>query len=310
MNNENYENEIIDEVYKMIQIRYPKSESFFLNEPLIRNYQYSNNIPIIYYPILFYITNICLEIINSNKIPEEHFQNVFNKTLGFLFLLHNGFIDHAFSILRVVIEEYVYYIIYTIHNDVYTEKFKFMSKYNDENSEFLEKYNKAKYKTKNLKKRAYLNFGWVDMIPSYHDKLKKYDKDEGTNGTFPYSFQGILNYLLQLKKENNECNQNSCIWLTLINILKDTYDAMSSYIHSQYTICNLLTRSNWEEFKCIYFQICRCLYWIIEFYKYVCDNHKITTNINNIDVIELLNIHYKKLEKNIEYFTIINTKNK
>ncbi|MBO6022276.1 hypothetical protein J6P68_05675 [bacterium] len=49
------------------------------------------------------------------------------------------------------------------------------------------------------------------MIPNYHDKLKKYDKDEGTNGTFPYSFQGILNYLLQLKKENNECNQNSCI---------------------------------------------------------------------------------------------------
>ena len=29
MNNENYENEIIDEVYKMILIRYPKNENFF-----------------------------------------------------------------------------------------------------------------------------------------------------------------------------------------------------------------------------------------------------------------------------------------
>lgn len=137
---EEYKNKIAEETWKLISIRDVRNEMFFLNEPLLQDYKYSNGSPIIYYPYLFCIAIVCFHVINSTA-PEKD-KNIFNKTIAFLLLLNNGFVEEAFSQLRTILEACFEEIIFTFYPEVRNEK-KLFNTYNKKTIEFKNKYKNA-----------------------------------------------------------------------------------------------------------------------------------------------------------------------
>lgn len=272
-NSTDYQKELMDEVYIVIKLRH-NIEYFLKNESLFRGDKF------IYFPVPYYLTVLVTKLIQLipklNSTPGL-FMDMSYKALAALSLLQYGFVDSAYPICRIIIEEYINATIFKNCPAALAEYEKFCSydlkhsigiKFDDE---FLKKFNnRLNKKTKN--RIQFLHFGWVDAIPKYHETVKQK----------PYTFNGVRNFLLS-KFEEADSKYTDLRYLNYYHTMCSGY-SHGSISHSKYQILH-------------YFEISTILtLTIVDVYSAACEELKVEKEIDGIDVISLINKHYQILK--------------
>lgn len=272
-NDSRYVNEIVKEVYIGFKLR--NNIGFFLkNNPLI------NGDKFIYFPVPYYLLLLVIKlsklICQSTNI-NGLIVNMCNKALAILSLLQDGFVDSAYAICRILIEEFIVRIVFNEYPEVITEYERFnlfALKYGigykfDDN--FLAKFKERINKSVN-NKIQFMYFGWVDVIPRYHDLVENN----------PYTFNGLLNFLVKKYDKNLEK-------YNLFDKLKYFHTMCSGYSHgsigySKYQILH-------------YFEIATILVMIIpNIYTEICNEKSVEKEIDRVDILGLLNKHFEILK--------------
>lgn len=138
------------------------------------------------------------------------FWDILFQALAALSLLRDGFVDSAYPICRIIIEEYINATIFKNCPAALAEyeKFSFYDlKHSigyDFDDEFLDKFDNRLNKV--AKNRVwFLHFGWVDVIPKYHEVVKQN----------PYTFNGLKDFLRSSFKKIHQDIPTFKIWNTI-----------------------------------------------------------------------------------------------
>ncbi len=272
-NSTDYQKELMDEVYTAIKLRY-NIEGFLKNEPLIRGDKF------IYFPVPYYLAVLntkLIQLIPQLKSTPGLFMDMSNKALASLSLLQDGFVDSAYPICRIIIEEYINATIFKNCPAALAEyeKFSFYDlKHSigyDFDDEFLDKFDNRLNKV--AKNRVqFLHFGWVDVIPKYHEVVKQN----------PYTFSGVKDFLLSKLQEDAP-------GYTDLQNLEYYHTMCSGYSHGS------ISYSKYQILH--YFEISTILtLTITNVYFAACEELGIEKEIDGIDVIGLINKHYQILK--------------
>lgn len=269
--NAKYRSELMDDVYKEIKLR-PEINFLLRSEPLIKGDKF------IYFPVPYYLAVLetrFLQLANKSKeIPGVYFI-IASKTLAVLSLLQDNFCDCTYSMCRIIIEEYFRGTIFHNCREAINEYIKFTeyelnrSLKNCYDEEFLYKFdNRLNQKSKN--KVDYLHYGWVDVIPGYHNIVKQ----------FPYTLGGIKQFIIE-KFANDESKQ-------MFELLGRFHNMCNGYVHGS------IISSKYPLLH--YFEICAILAnTTVNAYYALCQELGETTDIGGVDVIVEIKKHLKIL---------------
>ena len=270
--NKEYRNELVEDVLKMFKLR----DHINL---IIRPNQLIKGDKFLLFPVPYYIA-----ILESNfvKIAEKSkeipyvYSTIAYKSLAILSLLQDNFGDCAYSICRVIIEEYLRGNIFKNCKEALYEYDKFTQyelkksiRY-PQDEEFDKKFKNRLNKTR-VQKSDFLHYGWVDAIPGYHSIIKER----------PYTFTGIKNFIVE--KFSKDESKGS------FEILEYYHNMCHGYVHgsiqgSKYPLLH-------------YFEINSILVNVtVNAYSALCNELKIDSSIDGIDVLSEINKHYKILE--------------
>ena len=267
-----YRSELMKDVSQEIKLR-PYIDNLIRNPQLIKGDKF------LLFPVPYYIAVLEAKFIQLSAKSKEMpfvYTNIAKKSLAVLSLLQDNFADCSYSTCRLIIEEYLRGNIFYNCKEAVEEYYKFTD-YELKQSigypleqEFLDKFNNRKNK-KCQNKIDYLHYGWVDVIPHYHDVIKQY----------PYTFSGIKNFVV--KKFANDKSKERFELLDYYHNMCHGY-IHGSIINSRYPVLH-------------YFEICSILvYTTVNAYYSLCQELKEDTKINGVDVIAEINKHYKILE--------------
>lgn len=267
-----YKNELMEDVYKELKLRY-QTGVFIREGQIIRGDRF------ILFPLPYYITILTLKLLEiapkTKKIPIVYI-DIANKSLAILSLLQDNFSDCAYSSCRIIIEDYIRGTIFHNCKEAMDEFYKF-SEYelkqclgNKFDDKFLDKFNNRLNKScKN--KIEFLHYGWVDVIPGYHQIVDKY----------PYSFAGIKKFVV---KKFADVDKNQCDLLDYYHSMCNGY-AHGSILNSKYPLLH-------------YFEITSILVNVTaNAYFAACDEIGEDTKIDELDIISEINKHYKILKE-------------
>lgn len=188
---EEYKEQLANQVVARLRVR-KLGSVFFRNKPLVLGEDY------IYYSVPYELFVLCVRMGQIVSTCDQSLPNVpaisrvMNKSLAALSLIEDGFFDSAYPLCRSVIELYLKLLLVKDNETLTHEMFRFANfdldktccsqEYSDE---FNQLYENKKGKTK-TGKVEFLQYGFVDCIPDYHQIV-----------TFnPYSIGGIMKYLL------------------------------------------------------------------------------------------------------------------
>ena len=270
-NDKNYRSELMSDVYQEIKLR-PSIDALIRNSQLIKGDRF------LLFPVPYYIAVLESKFLqlstNSNEMPFVY-TNIANKSLAVLSLLQDNFADCSYSTCRIIIEEYLRGTIFHNCEEAKEEYYKFRD-YELKQSigypleqEFLDKFD-HRLNSKSGNKIEYLHYGWVDVIPNYHNIVKQR----------PYTFGGIKNFMVQ--KFSDDAN-------------KDYFELLEYY----HKMCNGYTHGSIGNSKypiLHYFEICTILVnTTVNAYYALCQELGEKTSIDGVDIIAEINKHYKIL---------------
>jgi len=271
--NDEYKRELMADVYAMIKLR-PNIDLFIRELPFIRGDKF------LLFPVPYYIAILETRFLalapKSKKMPFVY-TNIANKSLAILSLLQDNFADCSYSTCRIIIEEYLRANVFHNCPVAIAEYYKF-SEYELIQSigqpfpdEFLRKFeNRINKAEKN--KINYLHYGWVDIIPKYHDIVK----------TRPYTFAGLKEFILS-KFDNDECGGQ-------FELLGYYHNMCNGYAHGS------MNNSRYPILH--YFEICSILATVtVNSYYALCEELNEPTDIGGVDVIKEINKHYAILKE-------------
>jgi len=272
-NNSEYRSELMNDVYKEIKLR-PHIDLLIRNSQLMRGDKF------LLFPLPFYIAVLeskFLQLSNKSKELPFVFTNIANKSLAVLSLLQDNFADCSYSTCRIIIEDYLRGTIFHNCKEAVLEYYRF-AEFELKQSigypiekEFLDKFDNRL--NKHLKsKTQFLHYGWVDVIPHYHDIVKQN----------PYTFTGIKKFIVE-KFENNES--------------RDQFDLLDYY----HNMCHGYTHGSIANSKypvLHYFEICSILAnTTVNAYSALCKELGEDTLIDGVDIIAEINKHYLILKE-------------
>lgn len=283
---ENYRSELKEDVYREIRLRHHI-------EALIRNYQLMKGDRFLLFPVPYYIAVLeskFLQLSSRSKEMPSIYINIANKSLAVLSLLQDNFADCSYSTCRIIIEEYLRGTIFHNCKEAVEEYYKF-TEYELKQSigypqeqEFLDKFdNRLNKSCRN--KTEYLHYGWVDVIPHYHEIIKQH----------PYTFGGIKRFIVE--KFADDESKNHFDLLSYYHKMCHGY-AHGSVGNSKYPILH-------------YFEICSILVnTTVNAYYALCQELGEEISIDGVDIIEQIKKHYwilkeaeeKKSTKNFEEY--------
>ena len=268
-----YRSELMADVYQEIKLR-PHIDALIRNSQLIRGDRF------LLFPVPYYIAVLESRFLQlsfkSKEIPFVY-TNIANKSLAVLSLLQDNFADCSYSTCRIIIEEYLRGTIFHNCKEAVEEYYKF-TEYELKQSigypqeqEFLDKFdNRLNKSCRN--KIEYLHYGWVDVVPHYHEVVKQH----------PYTFGGIKNFIVE-KFANDES--------------KDQFELLDYY----HNMCHGYTHGSIGNSKypvLHYFEICSILAnTTVNAYYALCQELGEETAIDGADVIAEINKHYKILKE-------------
>lgn len=267
-----YKNELMEDVYKELKLR-NQTGAFIREGQLVRGDRF------ILFPLPYYITILTLKFLEiapkTKKMPIVYI-DIANKSLAILSLLQDNFSDCAYSSCRIIIEDYIRGTIFHNCKEAMDEFYKF-SEYELKQSlgygfddEFLGKFNNRINKSCR-NKIEFLHYGWVDVIPGYHQIVDKY----------PYSFGSVKKFIVE----------------KFADVDKNQYDLLD-YYHS---MCNGYAHGSILNSKhplLHYFEITSILLNVtVNAYFAACDEIGENTSIDEIDIIAEINKHYTILKE-------------
>lgn len=266
-----YKEELMEDVYKELKLRY-QTGVFIREGQLVRGDRF------ILFPLPYYITILTLKLLKiapkTKKMPIVYI-DIANKSLAILSLLQDNFSDCAYSSCRIIIEDYIRGTIFYNCNEAMDEFYKF-SEYELKQSlgykfddEFLDKFNNRLNKSCR-NKIEFLHYGWVDVIPGYHQIVVKN----------PYSFGSVKKFIVE----------------KFARVDKNQYDLLD-YYHS---MCNGYAHGSILNSKyplLHYFEITSILVNVtVNAYFAACEEIEEDTKIDELDIISEINKHYKVLK--------------
>lgn len=262
-----YRNKLVNEVCDHIRLR-RYSGQFFRQNQLVLGDEF------LFFPIPYKVFAICVrggEILTSKKcFLNDQYIMIFNKGLSALTLLENNMFDSVYPICRAIIEIYIKALIFNLYPEAYDRYVKLCrydldkSCHGDFPGDFYQLFDNRKYK-RETSRLAYLHFGFVDVIDDFNKKVK------GKR----YTIYSLFNYLKKHCIEIGDSNAET------IDVIKDLYDICHTFTHG--------TSGNGGIPLAHYFNLVMMLGLTIEHsYRMLCDNEKIKTEINNIDIVSLL----------------------
>lgn len=261
-----YKNELMEDVYKELKLRYQTGV-------FIREGQIIHGDRFILFPLPYYITILTLKLLEiapkTKKIPIVYI-DIANKSLAILSLLQDNFSDCAYSSCRIIIEDYIRGTIFHNCKEAMDEFYQF-SEYelkqclgNKFDDKFLDKFNNRLNKSCR-NKIEFLHYGWVDVIPGYHQIV---DKN-------PYSFGGIKKFVV---KKFADVDKNQCDLLDYYHSMCNGY-AHGSILNSKYPLLH-------------YFEITSILVNVTaNAYLAACNEIGEDTKIDELDIISEINKH-------------------
>lgn len=265
-----YKNELMEDVYKELKLRY-QTGVFIREGQIVRGDRF------ILFPLPYYITILTLKLLEiapkTKKIPIVYI-DIANKSLAILSLLQDNFSDCAYSSCRIIIEDYIRGTIFHNCKEAMDEFYKF-SEYELKRSlgygfddKFLDKFNNRLNKSyKNM--IEFLHYGWVDVIPGYHQIVNKY----------PYSFGGVKKFIIE---KFSDVDKSQYDLLGYYHSMCNGY-AHGSILNSKYPILH-------------YFEIASILATVTaNAYSAACGEIGESTLIDGIDIIEEVKKHYRIL---------------
>lgn len=277
-----YKEELMEDVYKELKLRY-QTGVFIREGQIVRGDKF------ILFPLPYYITILTLKLLEiapkTKKMPIVYI-DIANKSLAILSLLQDNFSDCAYSSCRIIIEDYIRGTIFHNCKEAMEEFYKF-SEYELKQSlgyefddEFLDKFdNRLNKSCRN--KIEFLHYGWVDVIPGYHQIVDKY----------PYSFGSVKKFIVE---KFADVDKNQYDLLDYYHSMCNGY-AHGSILNSKYPLLH-------------YFEITSILVNVtVNAYFAACDEIGESTLIDDLDIIAEINKHYKilkdaELKKSTENF--------
>lgn len=266
-----YKEELMEDVYKELKLRY-QTGVFIREGQLVRGDRF------ILFPLPYYITILTLKLLEiapkTKKMPIVYI-DIANKSLAILSLLQDNFSDCAYSSCRIIIEDYIRGTIFHNCKEAMDEFYKF-SEYELKQSlgyefdeEFVDKFNNRLNKSCR-NKIEFLHYGWVDIIPGYHQIVDKY----------PYSFGSVKKFIVE---KFADVDKNQYDLLDYYHSMCNGY-AHGSILNSKYPLLH-------------YFEITSILVNVtVNAYFAACDEIKEDIKIDGLDVISEINKHYKILK--------------
>lgn len=267
-----YKNELMEDVYKELKLR-NQTGAFIREGQLVRGDRF------ILFPLPYYITILTLKFLEiapkTKKMPIVYI-DIANKSLAILSLLQDNFSDCAYSSCRIIIEDYIRGTIFHNCKEAMDEFYKF-SEYELKQSlgygfddEFLGKFNNRINKSCR-NKIEFLHYGWVDVIPGYHQIVDKY----------PYSFGSVKKFIVE---KFADVDKNQYDLLDYYHSMCNGY-AHGSILNSKYPLLH-------------YFEITSILLNVtVNAYFAACDEIGENTSIDEIDIIAEINKHYTILKE-------------
>lgn len=263
-----YRSELMEDVYKEIVLRHNI-------EPLIRNNQLTKGDRFLLFPVPYYLAIIVSKLLvlsSKSKTLSFIYSDIANKSLAVLSLLQDNFMDCSYSTCRLIIEDFLRANVFANCKEAIKEYSDF-TEYELLDSighrmpdEFLKRF-ESRICKRNKNKIDFLHYGWVDIIPHYHEIVKEH----------PYTFGG-LKYFITQKFSNTENEY-------LFNTLSYFHKMCNGYTHGS------ITTSRYPLLH--YFEISAILVnTTVNAYAAICDELEIDTNIDGIDVIGEIKKHY------------------
>lgn len=273
-NDKEYRSELMDDVYKEIQLR--RYTNFFL-----RKTQILRGDKFLLFPVPYYLTVIetrFLLLCSKSKTLSSVYTAIANKSFAVLSLLQDNLMDCGYPTCRVIIENYLRMVFFKVDPDLLNEYLLFAGfelKQGIGNKQFDEAFFK-KYKNRvNQQQRNiidYLHYGWVDAIPDYHIVVEKN----------PYSFGGLKSFVSSAMKTKEQ---------------KNFWNALTHY----HTLCSAYTHGSIGASKyplAHYFEVCSMLVMTtLNAYVYLCDELGEDPKIDGIDVVGEITKHFKTLKE-------------
>ena len=271
-NDSDYKNELMSDVYKMIKLRHTI-------DPLIRDLPFIKGDKFLLFPVPYYIAVLetrFLSLSNKSKEMPVIYTNIANKSLAILSLLQDNFADCSYSTCRIIIEEYLRGNVFRNCPSAINEYYKF-AEYELKKSigypfddEFINKFkNRINKKEKN--KINFLHYGWVDVIPHYHEVIK----------TRPYSFASLKRFVIHKFSDHESAPE--------FDLLYYYHDMCNGYAHGSINNCKYPILH--------YFEISSILVSVtVNAYYAVCKELNESTDIEGIDIIKEINKHYAVLK--------------
>lgn len=266
-----YKTELMDDVYKAIKLRHNI-------DSLIRDVQLIKGDRFLLFPVPYYIAVLeskFLQLSAKSKSMPFVFTNIANKSLAILSLLQDNFADCSYATCRTIIEEYIRGTIFRKCKIAMDEYYKF-SKYELKQSisfppdkELLEKFeNRINKSYKN--KIDFLHYGWVDVIPEYHEIVDHR----------PYTFSGIKKFIVE--KISDDASKG------MFELLDYYHNMCHGYAHGSINNCRYPLLH--------YFEISSILVNVtFNSYYALCEELDEETSIEGIDVVAEINKHHKIL---------------
>ena len=279
-----YQNQLINEVIDHIKLN-KYGASFFRKRQIFYGDRFLYfHVPYDLFVMCTRINEILIQESNKNINFYSFYAKISNVGLSALSLLEDNFLDNAYPICRNIIELYVEFIMLLSCPEA-IEKYNFLSSVEFGKSscgqeypqKFLDLY-ENRINKKETKKTMFLHFGWVDDIPNYHKIVKNN----------PYSVNGLIAYL----KSVDQSFENYAIF----------YRRCHSYAHAN------VVGIKYPLFS--YFEICIMLYMtIFNTFTLLCENLKIDSKINDIDIVSKVEKDFKLLESQYEKISAENFEN-
>lgn len=268
-----YRNELMADVYQEIKLR-PRINALIRDSQLVRGDRF------LLFPIPYYISVLeskFLQLSFKSKEMPFVYTNIANKSLAVLSLLQDNFADCSYSTCRIIIEEYLRGTIFRNCKEASVEYYKF-AEYELKQSigypqeqEFLDRFNNRLNKSCR-NKIEYLHYGWVDVIPHYHEIVKQH----------PYTFGGVKNFTVE--KFANDGSKN------LFELLGYYHNMCHGYTHGS------IGNSKYPLLH--YFEICSILAnTTVNAYYALCQELGEETAIDGVDIIAEINKHYNILKE-------------
>ena len=268
-----YRTNLIRDVYLEIRLR-PNIDPFIRNSQLIRGDRF------LLFPVPYYISILESRFLQFSAKSKELpfiYTDIANKSLAVLSLLQDNFADCSYSTCRIIIEDYLRANVFHNCKEALSEYYKYAD-YELKQSlgyppeqEFLVKYdNRIAKGCKN--KIDYLHYGWVDVIPHYHEIVSNH----------PYTFGGLKKFVVD-KFSNSESKKR-------FELLDYYHNMCHGYTHGS------ISNSKYPLLH--YFEICSILVnTTVNAYHALCNELGIETSIDGVDIIAEINKHYKILKE-------------